>query len=93
MDTNKDQTFSTHKKVPMPANILDVYDNRNGTATLSIKCVMCRKTLKLEVFKSQYEKWQDGEYIQVAMPNLLPGERELLISGVCEPCFDAMYPE
>ena len=30
--------------------------------------------------------------IQNAMPNLSADDRELLISGICGPCFDKMFP-
>ena len=30
---------------------------------------------------------------QSAMPNVPADERELLISGICGPCFDAMFRE
>jgi hypothetical protein len=35
--------------------------------------------------------WQAGKYIQDAMPYLSKGERELLISGTCDECFDKMF--
>jgi hypothetical protein len=32
--------------------------------------------------EEQYERWKDGELIQVAMPDLRSEDREFLISGM-----------
>jgi hypothetical protein len=37
------------------------------------------------------KRWEGGELIQDAMPYLSAGERELLISGICETCFDKIF--
>lgn len=38
--------------------------------------------LTLKVTYEQYRRWQGGEVIQRAMPQLSPDEREALITGV-----------
>lgn len=61
---------------------------------LQRKCNSCGGVKTLTVPTMAYEKWKNGEgYVQDLFPMLTPGERELLISGTCEPCFDAMFPE
>lgn len=39
-------------------------------------------TMDLDVTMDQLESWQNGELIQVVMPNLTPDEREFLITGI-----------
>ena len=51
------------------------------TTTISTACRHCG-----------WIDWQEGELIQVALPTLTEGERELLISGTCDTCWDRMFP-
>jgi hypothetical protein len=37
------------------------------------------------------KRWEGGELIQNAMPYVSAGDRELMISGTCGPCFDEMF--
>lgn len=52
------------------------------------KCVICQDVIKLTVKAKDYSDWQGGKHIQHAFPYINAGERELLISGICGPCFD-----
>ncbi len=56
-------------------------------------CLICQESVTMKVNPEDYARWEAGELIQVAMPYLSEGEREFLISGFCEPCFDAMFGE
>ena len=38
-----------------------------------------------------YTSWENGALIQTAMPYLSADEREVLISGMCGPCFDNLF--
>lgn len=38
--------------------------------------------MDLDVTSEQIARWQSGEFVQNAMPNLSAGEREFLISGL-----------
>lgn len=59
---------------------------------LQRKCNSCGGLKTLTVPTMAYEKWKAGEgYVQDLFPMLSAGDRELLISGTCEPCFDAMF--
>lgn len=53
----------------------------------------CGKTFTLAVPESEYANWKDGLLIQDAMPSLTQDDRELLISGTCPKCWDAMWAE
>lgn len=56
---------------------------------ISIECRNCKTeqpTIKLTV--GQLIDYAEGIPIQEALPQLTPAERELLISGYCQRCFD-----
>lgn len=63
------------------------------TITVARTCRICKKVHQLELPRAGYIAWQQGEYIQKALGHLSADGRELLISGVCGPCFDKMFPE
>lgn len=48
---------------------------------------------EVPVTQEQLDRWKSGTLIQNAMPHLSPGQRELFISGLCDSCFDALFPE
>jgi len=54
-------------------------------------CRSCQKETSLMINPQDVIDWQAGKYIQDAMPYLSKGERELLISGTCDECFDKMF--
>lgn len=70
-----------------------IIDLRNGWLKLKVDCIECKKTYFLDADKQAYHRWQGGELIQNALPTLDEGQRELLISGICEACFDKLFAE
>lgn len=56
-------------------------------------CVLCGKDSTLMVSKSGLGKWQRGEFIQRAFPDLTAGDRELLLTGTHQACWDEMWKE
>ena len=50
-------------------------------------------TLELDITQEQLNRWQHGELIQKVMPNLSPGEREFLITGIVDEEWDEMFPK
>jgi hypothetical protein len=66
-----------------------------GTTTLQLKCWKCKRETELKVPTKGFDEWAmgTGKHIQYALPQLSPGDREFMISGTCEPCFDAMFGE
>jgi len=50
------------------------------------------RTFVLELDPADVRKWQTGTLIQYAMPYLSAAERELLISGTCDECFQKLIP-
>jgi len=57
------------------------------------KCMMCGKVVAVDCPDAGFAAWQAGELVQVAMPSLSADDREILISGICGPCFDNMFPD
>jgi hypothetical protein len=54
-------------------------------------CIECKKEFSLTVTAGEYDSFREGAFVQDAFPNLTPGERELLISSMCETCFDKLF--
>lgn len=52
-------------------------------------CIVCGAVHKICFKIEEYNAWQSGTPIQTAFPDMEPDKRELLISGICGPCFDA----
>lgn len=61
--------------------------------SVNAQCRSCGECQKISFNANDWQRWQEGEYIQEAMPYLSAAEREMLISQICDTCFDAMFPE
>ena len=59
--------------------------------TLWATCNKCKDQVEMAVNVDDYTSWENGELIQNAMPYLTADEREVLISGICGPCFGGLY--
>ena len=59
----------------------------------TIPCIRCKKNGEIKVLRRDFERWEAGEMIQVAFPEMPPGQREQLISGTHSECFDEMFKE
>lgn len=59
---------------------------------ISIKCIcpLCGKNHIVKVKKSDYDAWQNGALIQRAFPYLSASEREYLMTGLCNNCFNKL---
>jgi hypothetical protein len=57
------------------------------------RCFVCGNRAALEVPLEGLRAWQNGELIQVALPDLSAAQRELLISGVHEHCWEKISRE
>lgn len=56
-------------------------------------CPLCDEISEVMVEESGLEEWLNGALIQDALPDLTPGQRETLLSGCHEGCFDAAFRE
>lgn len=56
-------------------------------------CRFCDKEFELEITQKQLDEFQspNRRHIQDIFPELSPGMRELLISGMCPDCWDDMF--
>ena len=61
--------------------------------SVNTQCRSCGECQKISFNANDWQRWQEGEFIQEAMPYLSAAEREMMISEICETCFDAMFPE
>lgn len=59
--------------------------------TIVTTCPFCGKSHEVECNEMDYLDWQDGACIQEVMPYLGQTERELLISGICNTCWNRMF--
>ena len=62
------------------------------TCVVAVPCVECKNVQEVPVDFEGFRAWQSGELIQEALPGLDTDLRELLISGICPKCWDAMFP-
>lgn len=51
----------------------------------------CKAVTELKVRTDGLYVWRIGTAIQHALPELTTEQRELLITGLCQPCSDGMY--
>jgi len=61
-----------------------------GASTV-VFCVKCDKEYSLPVSTEQVLRWQRGELIQNAMPELPRPDRELFLSGICGDCWKKLF--
>lgn len=72
-----------------------ITDNGDGTLRLESKCLLCQKPSYVERMPADgWALWDEGKgpFIQVALPTLTPAERETILSGCHDACFDTMFP-
>lgn len=65
----------------------------DNEVTVSGPCHFCRTPQRVTVKKADLEKFRAGNYAQDCFQGLSPGQREFLISGICDKCWDDMFPE
>lgn len=65
--------------------------NMKNLEVYRVECIKCGFAHHMRIDPADVRDWQEGKLIQHAMPYLSAGERELLISGICEDCFDEMF--
>jgi hypothetical protein len=58
--------------------------------TIVRPCPTCPAEQRVTVDTAAYERWLAGAYIQDAFPALTADQREILMTGICPKCWDAM---
>jgi len=55
-------------------------------------CCVCDKYEVWSLDREAVTRWQEGETIQDAFPDMSAGDREILISGTHAACWDKLFP-
>lgn len=66
-------------------------DHRLNVYTFRVPCTSCHKDNSLAVHGSGLFKYNRGATVQAAFPELSAAQRELLLSGLCGVCWDALF--
>lgn len=59
----------------------------------STECPFCGKKESIEIDQVAYDAWIKGMLVQRAFPELTAAQREQVMTGICEPCWDGMWEE
>lgn len=56
-------------------------------------CLQCNTKYEFLVDPEGFYRWRSlGVYIQDALPDNTPAERELILNHICGTCFDKLFP-
>ena len=59
-----------------------------------VQCVKCGGDIVVSCADAQYLDWKENDrLIQDAMPDVPRAEREMLLSGYCDACFERLFPD
>jgi hypothetical protein len=58
---------------------------------VDVKCKWCGKISELVVPESGLEAYNNGEFIQVAFPELNADQREMLKTSICIECWSKIF--
>lgn len=61
------------------------------TFTIKNSCPSCQRQASVEVNRAAFRRWIGGEPSQNAFPELSPAQRELILTGFCEACWEPMW--
>lgn len=66
----------------------------NDKGNVGVHCPRCLAVTGLPITEEELLAWNPSEqYVQDAFPQLTPGQREVLLSGICEKCWNEIFPE
>jgi hypothetical protein len=63
------------------------------TTTIHATCPLCDDTKDIAVPTFGFHRWKQGALIQNALPEISAGDRERLITGYCEECWNTLFPD
>lgn len=68
-----------------------VFNSKNELCiTIATVCPFCHLTKHADLVEAHYKAWKSGTLIQLAFPELNADQREMLQTGICHVCWDAM---
>lgn len=71
--------------------IKKVVSQEYGITTVETQpCIICKQTTIMELADSKYWEWTGGKKIQHVFPDPPVGQRELLITGTHDECWDKL---
>lgn len=66
----------------------------NDKGNVGVHCPRCLAVTGLPITEEELLAWNPSEqYVQDAFPQLTPEQREVLLSGLCEKCWNQIFPE
>ena len=66
---------------------------QKGTLEVVCVCPFCGRQKEVELTVDQFTRWRAGASIQLVAPELSDNDREALISGICDTCWNNMFGE
>lgn len=57
----------------------------------TLNCSWCYEASHLELDADAYSKWRAGASLAEAFPDFTMGQRELLMTGIHEECWDLIF--
>lgn len=68
-------------------------DENASEVALHTRCFFCGKLTMFQLSREAVERWAGGAHVQDVWPELVDAHREALMSGICNACFDRMFPD
>lgn len=73
---------------------LTVSSEKPGSIIVTTECPLCLKRQDIVVIEGEFKAYaQRQKHIQHAMPSLSPIQREAMLTGTCDACWDAMFQD
>jgi hypothetical protein len=75
------------------APVARVIAEGNGKMTFKSMCTFCEQPSEVKgIDIEEYNDWISGQLIQVALPKLSEADREILVSGTHNECWQKAFP-
>jgi len=90
------QAWYDHVRIVWAGNLMAGYatigypDRKDGNMLLNKICPNCGTETVFNLNKKDYDEWMRGKLIQTVFPEFTPMQRETMITGFCEPCWEAL---
>jgi hypothetical protein len=72
----------------------------DGSTQLGFECPLCGNVAYVVLTPDQHTRWwtwyhagRTGPFLQQVFPELSDRDRETLLTGTCDACFDKAFPE
>lgn len=76
-----------------PENNVDGYVDGDDLVFTRDCARHCGRRLEIRAKMDDFKDWKMGKLIQQAFPYLTAAQRETLITGICDKCWETMYGE